>query len=70
MLDFGVLTAGGVGGVQIEPNDVLSVLAERFGTSIRHIQLNNWGLSEQLTVGQHICIIPNSCVTAEHVVRT
>jgi len=55
---------------EIEPNDVLSVLAERFGTSIRHIQLNNWGLSEQLTVGQHICIIPNSCVTAEHVVRT
>lgn len=57
-------------GEQVEPNDVLSVLAERFGTSTRHIMMNNWGLTDQLAVGSHICVIPNSCVTAEHVVRT
>jgi len=54
---------------EVEPNDVLSVLAERFGTSIKHIMMNNWGLTENLAVGAHICVIPNSCVTAEHVVR-
>jgi hypothetical protein len=58
---------------QVEPNDALSVLADRFGTSIRHIQMNNWDLTNithsGLPVGKEICIIPSSCKTAANVVR-
>ena len=58
---------------EVEPNDALSVLADRFGTSIKHIKMNNWDLGSltdaQLPLGKSICVIPNSCVTAEHVVR-
>jgi len=58
---------------EVEPNDAMAVLAERFGTSIKHIKVNNWDLArmpdQDLPLGKSICIIPNSCVTAEHVVR-
>jgi hypothetical protein len=56
---------------QIEPNDALSVLADRFGTSMMHIQMNNWDMTNVtaagLPVGKEICIIPSSCVTAANV---
>mmetsp|Transcript_70221 Transcript_70221/g.146342 ORF Transcript_70221/g.146342 Transcript_70221/m.146342 type:complete len:903 (-) Transcript_70221:2273-4981(-) len=55
---------------EVEPNDALAVLAERFGTSIKHIMMNNWDLEDTLEIGKHICVIPNSCVTAQHVLRT
>jgi hypothetical protein len=57
--------------LQVEPNDALSVLADRFGTSIMHIQRNNWDITNitdsGLPVGKEICIIPSSCKTAANV---
>jgi len=56
---------------QVEPNDALAVLADRFGTTIMHIQMNNWDLTNVsasgLPVGMEICIIPSSCQTAANV---
>ena len=50
---------------QIELNNALSVLADRFGTSIMHIQINNWDLTSitaaGLLVGKEMCVIPSSC---------
>ena len=61
----------GVVGAQVEPNDALAVLADRFGTTIMHIQMNNWDLTNVsasgLPVGMEICIIPSSCQTAANV---
>mmetsp|Transcript_26208 Transcript_26208/g.64711 ORF Transcript_26208/g.64711 Transcript_26208/m.64711 type:complete len:915 (-) Transcript_26208:860-3604(-) len=58
---------------QVEPSDSLSALAQRFGTTVAHIRMNNWdmvGMTDQgLMVGMHICVIPNSCVTAVNVQR-
>jgi len=58
---------------EVEPNDAMAVLAERFGTSIKHIRMNNWDLAQMsdamLPLGKSICVIPNSCVTAAHVQR-
>ena len=31
---------------QVEPNDAMAVLAERFGTSIKHLRMNNWDLAQ------------------------
>ena len=31
---------------QVEPNDAMAVLAERFGTSIKHVRMNNWDLAQ------------------------
>ena len=61
---------------EVEPNDAMSVLADRFGTSIKHIRLNNFDLAhaaapgDNIQVGSSICLIPNSCVTAKHNVPT
>jgi len=30
----------------VEPNDAMAVLAERFGTSIKHLRMNNWDLAQ------------------------
>jgi len=53
---------------QIEPHDSVASLAQRFGTSDKHIYMNNWDVArippEQIPVGYTICIIPNSCVSA------
>jgi len=56
---------------EVEPNDAMAVLAERFGTKVEHIQQNNWDLARGTTLplSKSICIIPNSCVTAAHVQR-
>ena len=60
--------------IQVEPSDILSALAQRFGTTMAHIRMNNWDMGATpdtaLQVGQHICVIPNSCVTAVNVQRT
>eukprot|EP00960_Hanusia_phi_P046127 757628-Hanusia_phi.AAC.10 len=54
--------------LQIEPHDSVASLAQRFGTSDKHIYMNNWDVArippEQIPVGYTICIIPNSCVSA------
>ncbi|EKX45005.1 hypothetical protein GUITHDRAFT_152823 [Guillardia theta CCMP2712] len=53
---------------QIEPHDSVASLAQRFGTSDKHIYMNNWDIArtppELIPVGYTICIIPNSCVSA------
>jgi len=58
---------------EVEPNDAMAVLAERFGTSIKHLQMNNWDLAQMsnnmLPLHKSICVIPNSCVTAVNVQR-
>lgn len=58
---------------EVEPNDAMAVLAERFGTSIKHVRMNNWDLAQMsdamLPLHKSICVIPNSCVTAAHVQR-
>ena len=39
---------------QVEPNDAMAVLAERFGTSIKHINLNNFDLAHSPPPGSQI----------------
>ena len=59
--------------MQVEPNDAMAVLADRFGTTIKHLQMNNWDLAHMpaamLPLHKSICVIPNSCVTAVNVQR-
>eukprot|EP00292_Cryptomonas_paramecium_P002047 CAMPEP_0113684128 /NCGR_PEP_ID=MMETSP0038_2-20120614/13784_1 /TAXON_ID=2898 /ORGANISM="Cryptomonas paramecium" /LENGTH=1026 /DNA_ID=CAMNT_0000603749 /DNA_START=237 /DNA_END=3319 /DNA_ORIENTATION=+ /assembly_acc=CAM_ASM_000170 len=56
---------------QVEPNDALSALATRFGTTVASIQANNWDLGNVtdtgLTLGKSICVIPSSCKTAANI---
>ena len=50
--------------VQVRSGDTLEKLAARFGTTLRQVLNLNQDLakSKALTAGQHVCLVPSSCM--------